>query len=116
MAVKSSGSLSLITDIVGEFSGTAPHGLKEYYSGGTYVPSLNTGIASSGAINMLSFYGTTNVIDASSVITPVTINGETTAQEITISDYISSGDVFQIPSSWWIWSEDRKSTRLNSSH
>ena len=61
MAVKSSGSLSLITDIVGEFSGTAPHGLKEYYSGGTYVPSSNTGIASSGPISMLSFYGSTNI-------------------------------------------------------
>ena len=57
MAVKSSGSLSLITDIVGEFGGTAPHSLKEYYSGGANVPSSNTGVASSGALSMKSFYG-----------------------------------------------------------
>ena len=50
MAVKSSGSLSMKTDIVGEFEGTAPHGLKEYYRGGSLVPetSDNSGIPTTG--------------------------------------------------------------------
>ena len=57
MAVKSSGALSLTTDIVGEFGGVAPHSLSEYYGGGTYVPAgANPGIATSGQINMGSFY------------------------------------------------------------
>ena len=58
MAVKSSGALSLTTDIVGEFGGVAPHSLSEYYGGGDYVPAgANPGIATSGAINFGSHYG-----------------------------------------------------------
>ena len=58
MAVKSSGALSLTTDIVGEFGGVAPHSLSEYYGGGDNVPAgANPGIATSGAINMNSHYG-----------------------------------------------------------
>ena len=57
MAVKSSGALSLTTDIVGEFGGVAPHSLSEYYGGGDYVPAgANPGIATSGAINFGSHY------------------------------------------------------------
>lgn len=51
MAVKSSGSLSFQTDIVGEFDGTAPHSLSEYYDAGTGIPA-------SGAISFSDFYGT----------------------------------------------------------
>ena len=35
MALQSSGKITL-KDIVAEFGGTAPHGLKEYYRGGSY--------------------------------------------------------------------------------
>jgi len=58
MAVKPSGSLSLITDIVGEFGGSTPHSLKEYYRNGTAgVTSNNTNVPESpNPLNMLSFY------------------------------------------------------------
>ena len=58
MAVKGSGALSILNDIVAEFGGVAPHSLSEYYGGGTYVPAgANPGIATSGQINFGSHYG-----------------------------------------------------------
>ena len=57
MALQSSGAISL-SDIQTEFGGSNPISLSEYYGGGTYVPAgANPGIATSGAINMNSFYG-----------------------------------------------------------
>jgi hypothetical protein len=57
MAVKGSGALSILNDIVAEFGGDAPHSLSEYYGGGTYVPAgANPGIATSGQINFGSHY------------------------------------------------------------
>jgi len=56
MALPSSGTLS-IQDIVDEFGGTAPHSLSEYYRGGAYVPSSNTGVPTSGTISLSDFYG-----------------------------------------------------------
>lgn len=63
MTVKSSGSLSFNTDIVGEFGGSVPHSMSEYYSGGANVPSGVTGVPSSGAIDFSDFYGTSNAFD-----------------------------------------------------
>lgn len=77
MAVKSSGSLSIKTDIVGEFGGTAPHGLKEYYDAATGIPA-------SGTISMSDFYGT-----SAYTANPLT--------EVTTSS--SSGMSFTVPSS-----------------
>ena len=52
-----SGELDM-TDISGEFGGTAPHSLSEYYRGAT--PSLttsnNTSVPTSGAISISDFY------------------------------------------------------------
>ena len=62
MAVKSSGSLSFNTDIVGEFGGSTPHSLSEYYSGGDNVPSGVTDVPSSGAIDFSDFYGTSKTV------------------------------------------------------
>jgi hypothetical protein len=65
MAVKSSGTLSFDTDIVGEFKGTKPHALSEYYSGGANVPTGTKGgnplavIPTSGTIKFSDFYGAT---------------------------------------------------------
>jgi len=57
MALQASGQISL-SDIAAEFGGTAPHSMSEYYGGGDNVPAgANPGIATSGAINMNSFYG-----------------------------------------------------------
>lgn len=60
MAIKSSGSLSFNTDIVGEFGGSAPHSLSEYIRGGSLVPNAtaNNGIPTTTSnISMNGFYG-----------------------------------------------------------
>ena len=62
MGVKTSGSLSLTSDIRGEFGGSAPHYLSEYKRGGSYVPNIsaNNNIPTSNSdIRFSDFYGTT---------------------------------------------------------
>ena len=68
MAVKSSGTIGITTDVVAEFGGSAPHGLTEYYRGGAYVPnsSVNSSIPASGKIGLTSFYGSQNIMYFSS--------------------------------------------------
>ncbi len=62
MALPSSGAISM-TDIRGEFGGSAPDGINEYYRGGGLVPNTpaNAGIPTSGAISFADFYGATNI-------------------------------------------------------
>lgn len=98
MALQSSGKLTL-NEIATEFGGTAPHGLKEYYDAASGIPS-------SGTISILDFYGASSVYNLEDEVTPTTINGQKTLKEITISDYISSGETFEIPSDWWIFSDN----------
>tara|TARA_B100000513_G_scaffold43820_1_gene16548 strand:+ start:1840 stop:2469 length:630 start_codon:yes stop_codon:yes gene_type:complete len=63
MALPNSGPLAL-SSIQGEFGGSNPIGLSEYYRGGPLVASIpNTSpIPSSGAIAISNFYGTSSVI------------------------------------------------------
>ena len=63
MALPSSGTLS-INDIVGEFGGSAPHSLSEYYRGGNFVPdsATNSDVPTSGQINISDFYGAASQI------------------------------------------------------
>jgi len=56
MTLQASGVITM-DDIVGEFGGTAPHGLKEYYNGGGIVGSTNTNVPTSGVIGLKDFYG-----------------------------------------------------------
>ena len=60
MAIVSSGVIS-IQSLVGEYGGSAPHSLSEYYRGGGLVPthSGTAGIPTSGTIQLDDFYGTT---------------------------------------------------------
>lgn len=103
MAIKSSGSLSMVTDIVGEFGGTAPHGLKEYYRNGSAgVSSQNTNIPTSGEIGFKDFYGA--VLQFSH-----TISG--THLQMNLNTYLvgqgwNGADpvVLTIPSSTWLYS------------
>ncbi len=55
MALPTSGALSL-SDIQGEFGGSAPHSLSEYYDAAAGVPV-------SGEISVSDFYGKSNVVD-----------------------------------------------------
>ena len=69
MAIESSGAISLGSaagtnrSIAGEFGGSTPHSLSEYYRDGSYsdgisIPSGETDIPASGAISFSDFYGT----------------------------------------------------------
>ncbi len=64
MTLPTSGPITL-SDIQGEFGGSNPISLNEYYAGGTYVPAGTTGtygaVPSSGTISVRNFYGTSNV-------------------------------------------------------
>ena len=55
MALQTSGAISL-NDIAGEFGGSTPHSLSEYYGAG--------GAPASGTISLLDFYGLSAGIDA----------------------------------------------------
>jgi hypothetical protein len=65
MTLPSSGPLSL-SDIQGEFGGSNPIGLNEYYAGGGLVPAGTTGtygaVPTSGQISVQNFYGTSNFV------------------------------------------------------
>lgn len=55
----SPGTKLSIGDIATEFGGASPHGLSEYYRGGTYVPNTqrNQNIPTKGEIAISDFYG-----------------------------------------------------------
>ena len=59
MTLPASGIINL-SDIQTEFGGANPIGLSEYYRGGAYVTSNNTGVPTSGAIGIADFYGAVN--------------------------------------------------------
>lgn len=69
MTTPTSGQISS-ADISGEFGGSAPHNLNEYYRGGGLVANHtnNSGIPTSGQIKMSDFYNTD--IDYESTHTP----------------------------------------------
>lgn len=96
MALQSSGKITLI-DIQGEFGGTAPHTLKEYYGEG--------GAPASGTISIKDFYGRAANTDIEDVASFTTVNGEDTLKQITVSTYISSGGQLTLPSNLWVWTD-----------
>ena len=61
MPVTSSGIISLAGDIVGEFGGSAPHSLSEYYRNAGLVTAGNTNVPTSGAVSFSDFYGTSAI-------------------------------------------------------
>lgn len=74
MAIPGPGVAISMNTIAGEFGGTVPHSLSEYYRGGGLVPNVpqNAAIPTSGAIPMGSFYGATNRVSV-----PITIAANT---------------------------------------
>ena len=58
MTLPSSGTIS-INSLVGEFGGSTPHALSEYYRNGGLVTSGNTNVPTSGALSLSDFYGAT---------------------------------------------------------
>jgi len=58
MTLPSSGTIS-INSLVGEFGGSTPHALSEYYRNNGLVTSGNTNVPTSGALSLSNFYGAT---------------------------------------------------------
>ena len=58
MTLPSSGTIS-INSLVGEFGGSTPHALNEYYRNAGLVTSGNTNVPTSGALSLSDFYGAT---------------------------------------------------------
>ena len=73
MTIVSSGTIS-INSLVGEYGGSAPHAMNEYYRGGSLVSdhSNNSNVPTSGTIDLQDFYGANNTSpsDLTAVITP----------------------------------------------
>jgi len=87
MAVKSSGSLSITTDIVGEFGGDTPHAISEYYGGAGLVPAgANPGVPTSGEISFSDMYGTV-------AATVLTISSNTSNYNIATAAVAAGGDL-----------------------
>lgn len=61
MALQGSGTIWL-SQIQAEFGGANPIYLNEYYRGGSYVTTNNTGVPASGAISMAQFFGTVKAV------------------------------------------------------
>tara|TARA_R110002072_G_scaffold260466_1_gene418956 strand:- start:25 stop:552 length:528 start_codon:yes stop_codon:yes gene_type:complete len=76
MAVTSSAPIS-ITDLVTEFGGSTPHALTEYYRGGSLVPNVtaNNSVPTSGAISLTDFFGATNTVTWTTVVTVGVVTG-----------------------------------------
>jgi hypothetical protein len=55
MTLPASGAISL-GNIQTEFGGANPIGMNEYYRGGSYVTTNNTGVPTSGTITLNNFY------------------------------------------------------------
>jgi hypothetical protein len=64
MAIPGPGTAISINTIVGEFGGSVPHSINEYYRGGGLVPNTpgNSAIPTSGQIALSNFYGSANRI------------------------------------------------------
>ena len=75
MTLPASGTIS-INSLVGEYGGSAPHSMNEYYRGGSLVPnhSNTSGIPTSGTIQLDDFYGTSASSPTDNQIT-LSLNG-----------------------------------------
>tara|TARA_B100002019_G_scaffold292144_1_gene314360 strand:+ start:2080 stop:2694 length:615 start_codon:yes stop_codon:yes gene_type:complete len=80
MTLQSSGAIS-INDLVGEYGGSAPHSLSEYYKGGGLVGnhSNNPNVPTSGTISLNNFYGANNTAPVTTDnIVAITLTGSYT--------------------------------------
>lgn len=70
MTIVSSGTIS-INSLVGEYGGSVPHSMNEYYRGGSLVAnhSNNSGVPTSGQIQLDDFYGANNTSPAPTTYT-----------------------------------------------
>lgn len=102
MALQSSGAISL-SDIQDEFGGSNPISLSEYYRNGSYVTSNNTGVPTSGTIQLDDFYG---------AVKQFAFTVSSNQQEMNLSTYATSvgwdgsaNILMTIASGVYIWSD-----------
>lgn len=98
MALPASGQITL-TGIRNEYGGAAPHGLKEYYRGGSNVPNItnNTSIPTSGQISIKNFYSSQN---AQLLLSDQSNSGCYSAQTGVALSWYSPGGAGTSPSVW----------------
>jgi hypothetical protein len=90
VALPVSGSLSL-SQLQSEFGGTAPTSLSEYYRGGSFVTTNNSGVPASGELRMGHFYGGVRQFAftiASNYTTPQNLRALAVAAGWNQSDYL----------------------------
>lgn len=109
MALQTSGAIAL-SDIEGEFTGTSPTSLSEYYRNGSYVTSNNTSVPTSGTISLSNFYGG---------VRQFSFTVSSNQQEMNLSTYAtsvgwdgSSPIVMTIASGVYIWSDNTSTGAL----
>jgi len=92
MALPSSGTLK-ISDIAGEFGGSTPHALSEYYRGGGLVPDVtqNASVPTSGTIKITDFYGAVNYTPLSILGSENWLQGSTSSTSSSQSVTLPSG-------------------------
>ena len=103
MAIPSTGAISLQT-IENEFGGTGSISLSEYYRGGSYTTTNNTGVPTSSTISMSSFRGT---------VKQISITVSTDQKELNLSTLATANGwtgvepvVLTINSGIYIWSDN----------
>ena len=112
MPLQSSGAISL-SDIQTEFGGTNPISMSEYYRGGAYVTDNNTGVPTSGTIDIGDFYGAVNQFSYtfSSSTQEVDLNSTLTTAGWNGSDPV----VVTINSGVYLWSDSTSTGGLTVS-
>lgn len=109
MALQSSGTISL-SNIQTEFGGTNPISMSEYYRGGSYVTDNNTGVPTSGSIDLSDFYGTVNTFTFS--ITSNTENANVYTLATAAGWDGSKPLICNINSGVYVWSDTTSSAGL----
>ncbi len=91
MTLPSSGAIS-INSLVGEYGGSAPHSMSEYYRGGGLVAnhSNNGNVPTSGTISLSNFYGQNNTPPTDSSFSGTLANTQPTINKYNVARYGAS--------------------------
>ena len=101
MTIVSSGTIS-INSLVGEYGGSAPHSMNEYYRGGSLVAnhSNNGNVPTSGQIQLDDFYGANNTSPVPTVYSySMTTGGSGLGNDIGFNSSSSTGSLGSNPQS-----------------
>ena len=112
MALQTSGAISL-NDIhveAGGTSGTTCSMNDTDIRGLTAAAGRTINSTPNGNTDFADYYGATAEVQLPT--SGSTINGQVQLKEVTASSYISSGGTLRIPSTMWVWSDDRTTAAL----